>query len=88
MVSEGGYTANLPLEEVTGGKAWLVHAYDGAPISAEHGGPVRMLIPGHYLWKSPKWIRELRLTDEDVPGFWERNGYHNFGDPWLQQRYS
>ncbi|NUT44079.1 MAG: molybdopterin-dependent oxidoreductase [Thermoactinospora sp.] len=86
-VSYGGYATNLPVAEITGGKAWLVYRYDDEPITPEHGGPVRMLVPGHYLWKSAKWIRELWLMDEDRPGFWEQSGYHDFGDPWRQQRY-
>ncbi|GGT28693.1 molybdopterin-dependent oxidoreductase [Nonomuraea spiralis] len=86
-VSYGGYATNLPVPEIVDGKAWLVYAYEGAPIPPEHGGPVRMLVPAHYLWKSAKWIHELWLMDEDRPGFWERSGYHNFGDPWREQRY-
>jgi len=82
-----GYTTNLPLADVTGGKAWLVWAHEGQPLSAEHGGPVRMLVPHLYFWKSTKWIAGLRLLDHDEPGFWERNGYHDRGDPWLEQRY-
>ncbi|MBW8485399.1 molybdopterin-dependent oxidoreductase [Actinomadura parmotrematis] len=87
-VSYGGYATNLPVAEITGGKAWLVYAYDGEPLTAEHGGPVRMLVPGHYLWKSAKWIHGLWLSDADRPGFWEQSGYHNFGDPWKEERYS
>jgi DMSO/TMAO reductase YedYZ molybdopterin-dependent catalytic subunit len=83
----GGYTTNLPLEEVTGGKAWVAFAYDGAPLPAEHGGPARLLVPHLYLWKSAKWLRALRLTPEDEPGFWEGAGYHNHGDPWQEQRF-
>jgi DMSO/TMAO reductase YedYZ molybdopterin-dependent catalytic subunit len=84
---DGGYTTNLPLEDVTGGKAWVVYEYDGEPLAPEHGGPARMLVPGHYFWKSAKWIRGLRLQTSDEPGFWEQNGYHNYGDPWQEQRY-
>ena len=86
--SDGGYTTNLPLEDVTGGKAWVVFAYDGRPLEPEHGGPARMLIPHHYFWKSAKWVRGLRLQSADEPGFWETNGYHNYGDPWQEQRYA
>ena len=85
--SEGGYTTNLPLADVTGGKAWVVFEYDGAPLEPEHGGPARMLVPHLYFWKSAKWIRGLELSAADEPGFWERNGYNNYGDPWREQRY-
>jgi DMSO/TMAO reductase YedYZ molybdopterin-dependent catalytic subunit len=85
--SDGGYTTNLPLSEVTGGKAWVATTYDGAPLPAEHGGPARLLVPHLYFWKSAKWVRGLQLMTEDQPGFWERYGYHNFGDPWREQRY-
>ena len=84
---DGGYTTNLPLEDVLGGKAWLVDSYEGAPLAPEHGGPVRLLVPHLYFWKSAKWVRGLRLVDEDQPGFWESLGYHNYGDPWQEQRY-
>jgi DMSO/TMAO reductase YedYZ molybdopterin-dependent catalytic subunit len=85
--ADGGYTTNLPLADVTGGKAWVVYEYDGEPLPAEHGGPARMLVPHLYFWKSAKWVRGLKLTAEDEPGFWEQNGYHNYGDPWKEQRY-
>jgi len=84
---DGGYTTNLPLEDVTDGKAWVAFAYDGEPLDPEHGGPARLLVPHLYFWKSAKWVRGLRLTSEDDPGFWESLGYHNRGDPWLEQRY-
>ena len=84
---DGGYTTNLPLEDVTGGKAWVAFAYDGEPLDPEHGGPARLLVPHLYFWKSAKWVRGLSLRDEDEPGFWESNGYHLRGDPWLEQRY-
>jgi DMSO/TMAO reductase YedYZ molybdopterin-dependent catalytic subunit len=85
--SDGGYTTNLPLADVTGGKAWLAFAYDGAPLAPEHGGPVRLLVPHLYFWKSAKWVRGLRLLLQDQPGFWEGYGYHDYGDPWREQRY-
>ncbi|MDX6563673.1 MAG: hypothetical protein QOD65_3487 [Gaiellales bacterium] len=85
---DGGYTTNLPLEDVTGGKAWIAYGYDGAPLAPEHGGPARLLVPHLYFWKSAKWVRGLRLLQHDEPGFWEGYGYHNYGDPWLEQRYS
>ena len=84
---DGGYTTNLPLEDVTGGRAWVVDTYDGAPLAPEHGGPVRLLVPHLYFWKSAKWVRGLHLLDDDEPGFWETRGYHDHGDPWLEQRY-
>ncbi|TXR57546.1 sulfite oxidase-like oxidoreductase [Quadrisphaera setariae] len=86
--SSSGYTTNLPLADVTGGKAWLVWEHEGAPLTAEHGGPVRMLVPHLYFWKSTKWVAGLRLLDHDEPGFWERNGYHDRGEPWAEQRYA
>jgi DMSO/TMAO reductase YedYZ molybdopterin-dependent catalytic subunit len=84
---DGGYTTNLPLEDVTGGKAWIAHEYQGAPLEPEHGGPARLLVPHLYFWKSAKWVRGLELRDDDEPGFWETYGYHNYGDPWKEQRY-
>ena len=85
--SDGGYTTNLPLADVTGGKAWIVYEYDGEPLPAEHGGPARVLVPHLYFWKSAKWVRGLKLSAQDEPGFWEQNGYNNYGDPWKEQRY-
>ncbi|MFI6519792.1 sulfite oxidase-like oxidoreductase [Spirillospora sp. NPDC050679] len=84
----GGYTTNVPLPEITGGKAWVVHTYDGRPLAPEHGGPARVLIPHLYFWKSAKWVQGLRLLTHDQPGFWETAGYHNHGDPWREERYS
>jgi DMSO/TMAO reductase YedYZ molybdopterin-dependent catalytic subunit len=85
--SEGDYTTNLPVEDVTDGKAWVVFAYDDQPLEPEHGGPARLLVPHLYFWKSAKWVRGLELVSEDQPGFWETNGYHLRGDPWREQRY-
>lgn len=85
--SDGGYTTNLPLADVTNGKAWVAFAFDGAPLAPEHGGPVRLLVPHLYFWKSAKWVRGLRMMTSDEPGFWERLGYHDRGDPWREQRY-
>ena len=82
-----GYETNLPLADVVGGKAWLVWEADGKPLSDEHGGPVRLLVPHLYFWKSAKWVTRLELMARDRPGFWEANGYHDRGDPWLEQRY-
>ena len=84
---DGGYTTNLPLEDVMGGKAWVAYEYGGEPLHSEHGGPARLLVPHLYFWKSAKWVRGLELRDHDQPGFWEYYGYHNYGDPWKEQRY-
>jgi len=86
--SDGGYTTNIPLEDLTGGKAWVIFAFGGASLVPEHGGPARLLVPHLYFWKSAKWVRGLRLMAEDEPGFWEMYGYHMYGDPWREQRYS
>jgi DMSO/TMAO reductase YedYZ molybdopterin-dependent catalytic subunit len=85
--SDGGYTTNLPLEDLRDGKAWVAFAYGGEPLEPEHGGPARLLVPHLYFWKSAKWVRGLRLLGEDEPGFWEQLGYHLYGDPWREQRY-
>lgn len=85
--SYGGYTTNLPLEDLLDGRAWVVHQYDGADLHSEHGGPARLLVPHLYLWKSAKWVRGIQLMLEDEPGFWEGIGYHDYGDPWREQRY-
>ena len=82
-----GVSVDTLLEDVTGGRAWVAFAYDGAPLEPEHGGPARLLVPHLYFWKSAKWVRGLRLVEHDTPGFWESHGYHNRGDPWLEQRY-
>jgi DMSO/TMAO reductase YedYZ molybdopterin-dependent catalytic subunit len=85
--SDGGYTTNLPIADLKGGKAWVAHTYEGEPLHPEHGGPARLLVPHLYFWKSAKWVRGLTVTLVDEPGFWEVAGYHNRGDPWLEQRY-
>jgi len=85
--STTGYTTNIPLDDVTGGKAWVAFTADGAPLSPDHGGPARLLVPHLYFWKSAKFVAGLRVLDHDEPGFWEVNGYHDRGDPWLEQRY-
>ena len=89
VLAEGadGYTSNLPLADLRGGQAWLAYAYDGRPLAPEHGGPVRLLVPHLYLWKSAKWITGLRLLRAEEQGFWESLGYHDYGDPWREQRY-
>jgi DMSO/TMAO reductase YedYZ molybdopterin-dependent catalytic subunit len=84
---DGGYTTNLPLADLTGGKAWIAYEYGNEPLKPEHGGPARLLVPHLYFWKSAKWVRGLELRAEDEPGFWEYYGYHNYGDPWKEQRY-
>jgi len=86
--SYGDYSSNLPIEDVTGGKAWIAFAFDGQPLDPEHGGPARLLVPHLYFWKSAKWVRGLELRNTDQPGFWETYGYHNYGDPWREQRYA
>ncbi|MGW3243934.1 sulfite oxidase-like oxidoreductase [Streptomyces sp. NPDC001070] len=85
--SYGGYTTNLPLEDLLDGQAWIAHAYDGEDLAPEHGGPARLLVPHLYLWKSAKWVRGIQLLMDDEPGFWESVGYHDYGDPWREQRY-
>ena len=85
--AEFGYTANLPLADSTGDDALVVYAYEGEEIEPIHGGPVRLLVPHLYFWKSPKWLRGLELQAGDAPGFWERNGYHMYGDPFREQRF-
>ena len=86
--SYGGYTTNLPLEDLLDGQAWIVYEYDGEPLDPEHGGPARLLVPHLYFWKSAKWVRGLVLTDTEDLGFWETAGYHEYGDPWKEQRYA
>ena len=85
--SYGGYTTNLSLADLTGGKAWVVTEHEGGALPREHGGPARLLVPHLYFWKSAKWVAGLRVLDHDEPGFWEQNGYHNRGDPWKEERY-
>lgn len=85
--SYGGYTTNLPVEDLLDGQAWIAIEADGEPLRADHGGPARLLVPHLYFWKSAKWIRGLTLMPGNDPGFWEQAGYHNYGDPWREQRY-
>jgi DMSO/TMAO reductase YedYZ molybdopterin-dependent catalytic subunit len=85
--SYGGYTTNVPLEDLLDGQAWVAFEYDGEALAAEHGGPARLLVPHLYFWKSAKWVRGLDLLPQDEPGFWEQLGYHDYGDPWREQRY-
>jgi DMSO/TMAO reductase YedYZ molybdopterin-dependent catalytic subunit len=86
--SSDGYTTNLPLEDFAAADALLAHGWEGRPISREHGGPVRLIVPHLYLWKSAKWLKAIEFKTQDEPGFWELRGYHMRGDPWTEQRYS
>jgi DMSO/TMAO reductase YedYZ molybdopterin-dependent catalytic subunit len=86
--SYGDYSTNLPLKDLLNQQAWIAFRFDGQELAPEHGGPARLLVPHLYLWKSAKWVRRITLADQDKPGFWEGLGYHNYGDPWREQRYS
>ncbi|MEV0796976.1 sulfite oxidase-like oxidoreductase [Kribbella sp. NPDC050281] len=86
--SYGGYTTNVPMDDLLDGQAWIAYEYDGEPIHPEHGGPARLLVPHLYFWKSAKWVRGLVLSDTQDLGFWETAGYHEYGDPWKEQRYA
>lgn len=86
--SYDGYSTNLPLDEVINGQSMVAYKYEGADIPPEHGGPVRLLVPHLYFWKSAKWLNEIRFVSSDMPGFWETRGYNNHGDPWEEERYS
>jgi DMSO/TMAO reductase YedYZ molybdopterin-dependent catalytic subunit len=88
VYGEGGFSTNLPLDDFLGEDALLALKHDGKPLAAEHGGPVRLVVPRLYFWKSAKWVTGIRFTAADEPGFWESNGYHNHGDPWKEERYS
>ncbi|MEU4241240.1 sulfite oxidase-like oxidoreductase [Actinoplanes sp. NPDC026619] len=85
--SFGGYTTNVPMEDLLDSKAWIAYKFDGEDLEPEHGGPARMIVPHLYFWKSAKWVNGLQLLNSDEPGFWEAAGYHMYGDPWLEQRY-
>ncbi len=86
--SYGGYSTNLPLADLRDGKAWVAYRYDGEDLPGEHGGPARLLVPHLYFWKSAKWVSGIELRADDTPGFWENLGYHDYGDPWREQRYT
>ena len=86
--SYGDYTTNLPLEDLIDGRAWIAFRFGGEDLEPEHGGPARLLVPHLYFWKSAKWVHGITLLDQDEPGFWETRGYHVYGDPWREQRYS
>ena len=86
--SYDGYATNLSLEDFAAEDAVLAHSWQGAPLTEAHGGPVRLVIPRLYFWKSAKWLNRIEFRTADKPGFWEVRGYHNRGDPWAEQRYS
>jgi len=88
VLAEEGYTSNIPLGDLTRPDVLFAHSHDGQPLTAEHGGPLRLIVPHLYAWKSVKWVRGFLLLNEERLGFWERNGYHAYGDPWKEQRYS
>jgi DMSO/TMAO reductase YedYZ molybdopterin-dependent catalytic subunit len=88
MRSYGDYTTNIPLKDLMNKQAWVAFKFDGSDLAPEHGGPARLLVPHLYLWKSAKWVRGMTLMPRDRPGFWESLGYHMYGDPWQEQRYS
>jgi DMSO/TMAO reductase YedYZ molybdopterin-dependent catalytic subunit len=83
----GGYTTNLSLDDLREGKAFIGLRYEGLPLSPEHGGPARLVVPHLYFWKSAKWIKGLHFMETNQPGFWERGGYSMYADPWQEQRY-
>ena len=85
--SYGGYTTNIPLDDLLDGRAWVAFEFEGEPLAPEHGGPARLLVPHLYFWKSAKWVRGLAMHEQEDPGFWEQNGYHIHGDPWTEERY-
>jgi DMSO/TMAO reductase YedYZ molybdopterin-dependent catalytic subunit len=86
--SYGGYTTNLPLEDFLSERSLLADRHGGQPLPVDHGGPVRLVVPHLYAWKSAKWVNGIELMDEDRRGFWEENGYHTYGDPWREERFS
>jgi DMSO/TMAO reductase YedYZ molybdopterin-dependent catalytic subunit len=88
VLAEEGYTSNIPLKDLLRPDVLFAFEHDGEPLTAEHGGPLRLIVPHLYAWKSVKWVRGFMLLDHDRLGFWERNGYHTYGDPWKEQRYS
>ena len=83
-----GYDTNVPVADLVGGRAMIATRFDGRPLEAEHGGPARLLVPHLYFWKSAKWVKGLRFTERNEAGFWELRGYHLYGDPWREQRYT
>jgi DMSO/TMAO reductase YedYZ molybdopterin-dependent catalytic subunit len=83
-----GYSTNVPLTDLVAGKAMIALKYEGRPLDRDHGGPARLLVPHLYFWKSAKWVNGLQFTERDEAGFWELRGYHMYGDPWREQRYT
>ncbi len=83
-----GYSTNVPVADLVGGKAMVALKYDGQPLHPEHGGPARLLVPHLYFWKSAKWVNGLQFTRDDTAGFWDLRGYHMYGDPWREQRFT
>ena len=88
LTAPDGYSTNVPVADLVGGKAMVALRYEGEPLDSDHGGPARLLVPHLYFWKSAKWINGLQFTERDEPGFWELRGYHIYGDPWREQRYT
>ncbi len=86
--AEQGYTANVPLEDLMRPTTLFALKHNGEPLPADHGYPVRLVVPHLYAWKSVKWVRGIEFRPQDAPGFWEQNGYHIYGDPWEEQRFS
>ena len=86
--AEQGFTANVPLADLDREEVFLATHHDGQPLSPDHGYPLRLIVPHLYAWKSVKWVRGIEFLDQDAPGFWEQNGYHMYGDPWREQRFS
>ena len=88
LYSSDGYTTNLTIEDFAAEDAIIAHSWEGKPLTRDHGGPVRLVVPHLYFWKSAKWLNRIHFLDRNKPGFWERNGYHDRGDPWEEERYS
>ncbi len=87
LKSYDGYSTNLPLDRFAAEGALIAHTFDGRPLPREHGGPVRLVVPDLYFWKSAKWLRAITFMEKDSPGYWELRGYHDEGDPWREERY-
>ena len=87
LKSFDGYSTNVPLADVDRDDVLIAHTWRGRPLAREHGGPVRLVVPHLYFWKSAKWLRHITFMDKDQPGYWEARGYHMRGDPWMEERY-
>jgi DMSO/TMAO reductase YedYZ molybdopterin-dependent catalytic subunit len=87
LKSYDGYSTNLPLADIDREDVLIAHTWQGQPLTREHGGPVRLVVPHLYFWKSAKWLRHITFMDQDQPGYWEARGYHMRGDPWREERY-